>query len=313
MRRTAMIRIASFVACSVLVLAGAPECDSAHALAFKHYVDNFAEVIYDLDYRAERGRLSTWLQARYEDGTVIDINVDDIKAAPVSGSETRDLIAEFSIGAGGRIFPMRMDSATTPRLWAARQGAIAAMEELNHQFIMSAVPAVFIVISVAAQPPISAPARMGVPTVTRRTVMKSGARALEAGTTTSARPAARKDAAQLPQSAVVHPTAAIGAARVQRVVNHFGREVLETNRKVTIKGVGSTDIDVVLTGKRFCEVGGPSKAGDLGSFGAQLKKLKAYADQEGGTAYFYYDANTPQRAIELAMKWLGRNNVKPIP
>ncbi len=262
-------------------------------------MDSFAEVHYDVGYRAEPGRLSLWLRTRYDDGTLIDIKIDDIKAERVSGSETRELIAQSYVGMGGRIFPKRMDSATTPRLWAARQSAIEAMEEFNHEFILTTVPAVFIVITVAAQQPITSPARMRVPAVTRRRVARSDSPAvMEEGAAARSAP---------------HPTAVVGMNRVQRVVTHFGREVVETGRKITVKGVGSTDVDVVLTGKRFIEVGGPSKGFNLGEFGTQLRTLKSYAEKEGGTAYFYYDVNTPQRVIDLAMKWLGKTNVKPIP
>jgi hypothetical protein len=263
------------------------------------YVDDFTEVTYDPSYRPEPRRLSTLLRAHYKDGTDIDIPLEDIKAEPVSGEETRELLAQSYSGAGGRVFPKRMDSATTPRLWAARKSAMEAMEVYNYQFMVTAAPAVFFIIFVAAQPPIIEPMPLRPPAVTRRTVIRDAERTAEEATPTASR---QTNAAQT-----------LGEARVQRVVAHFEREVVETGRRIKVKDVGSSDIDVVLTGKRFCEVGGPSKGFNLSDWGKQLKTIKAYADQEGGTAYFYYDKDTPRQVIELAMKWLGKNNVKPIP
>jgi hypothetical protein len=263
------------------------------------YVDSFTEISYDPNYHPAPRRLSTLLQARYKDGTEIDINLENIKPEPVSGEETRELLAQSHIGAGGRVFPKRMDSATTPRLWAARKSAVEAMEVYNYQFMATAMPAVFFIILVAAQPPIIEPMPITRPAVTRRTVTREAEHAAEEGT-----PAVSRQA---------NAAEAVGNTRVQRVVSHFEKEVVETGRKIKVKDVGSSDIDVVLTGKRFCEVGGPSKGFNLSDWGKQLKTIKAYADQEGGTAYFYYDKDTPAQVIELAMKWLGKNNVKPIP
>jgi RHS repeat-associated protein len=120
---------------------------------------------------------------------------------------------------------------------------------------------------------------------------------------------------QSPAATAVPPNAGqtIGDQRLQRVLKHFGLEVVDWNRKVNVPGLGSTDIDVVLTGKRFIEVGGPAKGFKMADFGRQLQKLKAYADQEGGQAFFYYDVGTPQNVINLAAKWLGAGNVLPIP
>jgi hypothetical protein len=292
------VRLISIVCVGVLLVAGGPT--GIAASTYERYVDNFTDVVYDLDYRSEQGRLSTWLRVRYEDGTAIDISINDIEAEKVSGKETLDAIAQAYVGAGGRIFPKRMDSATVPRLWAARAGAIAAMEEFNHQFIMTSVPAVLVIISVAAQLPIASPARLSSPAVTRRIVSKPKDQGVPGKS--SLKPAQPANAAN-----------ALGLSRVQRLVNFFGREVVETGRRIKVKDIGSTDVDVVLTGKRFCEVGGPSKGFNLSDWGKQLKTLKAYADQEGGTAYFYYDKETPMQVIEVAIRWLGKSNVNPLP
>lgn len=292
------IRLISIVCVGALLAAGGPT--GIDASTYERYVDNFTDVVYDLDYRSGQGRLSTWLRARYEDGTVVDINISDIEAEKVSGKETLDSIAQAYVGAGGRIFPKRMDSATVPRLWSARGSAVVAMEEFNHQFIMTSVPAVLVIISVAAQLPIASPARMTSPAVTRRTVSKPKDQSVPGKS--------RPEPAQPANAAN-----ALGLSRVQRLVNYFGRDVVETGRRIKVKDIGSTDVDVVLTGKRFCEVGGPSKGFNLSDWGKQLKTLKAYADQERGTAYFYYDKDTPMQVIEVAIRWLGKSNVNPLP
>jgi hypothetical protein len=77
--------------------------------------------------------------------------------------------------------------------------------------------------------------------------------------------------------------------------------------------VGSTDIDVVLKGNRFLEVGGEGKAKNLADFGTQMKTLAEYAKEQGGQAFFYYDSGSPQEALDVAIKWLGTSNVLPIP
>ena len=56
-------------------------------------------------------------------------------------------------------------------------------------------------------------------------------------------------------------------------------------------------------------VGGPAKARDLAKFGAQLKVLKTAADDSGVPAKMYLEEGTPQEAIDLAIRWLGKENV----
>jgi RHS repeat-associated protein len=107
-----------------------------------------------------------------------------------------------------------------------------------------------------------------------------------------------------------------GGARVAQVSRLFRGQVLARAMKVKVPYVGSTDIDLVLTGKRFVEVGGPSKGltnDQLSKFGSQLTVLREYARQQGGEAYFYYARGTPQQVIEQAKRFLGPDNVLPIP
>jgi hypothetical protein len=104
-----------------------------------------------------------------------------------------------------------------------------------------------------------------------------------------------------------------GIDQVQKVIDSFGDQVIAKGMKIKVPGVGSTDVDVVLTGSRFIEVGGPAKAYKMSEFGTQLKVLSEYAKLQQGQAYFYYAEGTPQAAIDLAMKWFGKDNVIPIP
>lgn len=107
-----------------------------------------------------------------------------------------------------------------------------------------------------------------------------------------------------------------GAQRVQSVVNSFGDQVIDTGVKIKVPGVGSTDIDVLLTDNRIIEVGGPSKGlspSELSHFGSQLHVLTEYAKQTSGQVFFLYADGTPQVVIDLAIKWLGVENVLPIP
>jgi hypothetical protein len=111
------------------------------------YVDIFTSVHYSLDYRAEGGNLSTWLQVFYPDGTVIDISTYDIKDTTVSAQRGVEMMGQGHIGEGGRIFPLEMNKQTTPRLYAAKKSAIETMEEYNYEFILTTLPAVLFIIT----------------------------------------------------------------------------------------------------------------------------------------------------------------------
>ena len=151
-----------------------------------------------------------------------------------------------------------------------------------------------------------------------RTAVKA---ALKAAALKAAREAAREAAARAAREAAAREAAetadrvaseAVGSSRVQRVVDQFGDQVVETGRPVAIPGMGSTDIDVVLIGNRFIGVGGPAKASNLAKFGQQLQRVAAYAGSQGGRAFFYYEEGTPQAAIDLAERWFGPGSTSPI-
>ncbi len=108
----------------------------------------------------------------------------------------------------------------------------------------------------------------------------------------------------------------LGIDRVRRVADHFGGEKagVKINQPINVQGLGKTDVDVEVPSRRiYAEVGGPSKANEPSDFGVQLEKIKTYADQQGGRAMFFYDKGTPDTVIELAKRWLGAENVQPIP
>lgn len=108
----------------------------------------------------------------------------------------------------------------------------------------------------------------------------------------------------------------VGADRVRRVADYFGGEKagVKINQPINVQGLGKTDVDVEVPSRRiYAEVGGPSKADELSDFGVQLKKIKTYADQQGGRAMFFYDTGTPDTVIQFAKQRLGAENVQPIP
>jgi filamentous hemagglutinin len=106
---------------------------------------------------------------------------------------------------------------------------------------------------------------------------------------------------------------AVGVSLIQSVVNYFGDEVVATGQRVTVPGLGSTDIDVELSDGSYIEVGGAAKAISPSAFGRQLQIVQAYAESQGGTAKFLYASGTPQSVIDQAIKRLGADNVGPIP
>ena len=100
---------------------------------------------------------------------------------------------------------------------------------------------------------------------------------------------------------------AVGVAREQKVAGIVGGKV--SNEKITAKGIGSSDLDVLGPKGELIGVGGPHKASDLGKFGKQLQILQKVAAERGVAAKMYLEHGTPQAAIDLAKKKLGESNV----
>jgi hypothetical protein len=169
-----------------------------------NYVDAFAEVYYDLDYRSENGNLSTWLTVEYHDGTIIDINIYEFIEQSMDPLEVSNAMRKGYVGIGNRIFPRALTPQTAPRLWAARQEAIRRMEEFNFQFMMAAMPAVLFVITIGAGGVSSRPA----PRTTRPRLSRS------TSSRTSPRQGARQAAPQ--QGAATRGAAARAAASQAR-------------------------------------------------------------------------------------------------
>jgi Domain of unknown function (DUF4157) len=97
------------------------------------FVDNYDSVYYDLGYRYTIGpkgtRASEWMQVVYADGTVVDININDLADTPMSNIEWDVAMDQGYVGSGGRWFPKWMNPTTTPRLWAAKREVLGIMSE----------------------------------------------------------------------------------------------------------------------------------------------------------------------------------------
>lgn len=78
---------------------------------------------------------------------------------------------------------------------------------------------------------------------------------------------------------------------------------------LTVKNIGSTDIDVIGKAGEYIAVGGPAKGLDLAKFGQKLDILKRGAAEAGVAAKAYLAEGTSQKAIDLAKKKLGEDNV----
>jgi Domain of unknown function (DUF4157) len=112
----------------------APAGPQAGGQSWEHYVDNFAAVRYDLDYKPDkRGWLSTTLQVSYADGTKIDISIWDISDNLDPAWE--NAIAQAYKGPGERYFPSRLSRNTIPKLWKEKHKALATMNASNEDFV----------------------------------------------------------------------------------------------------------------------------------------------------------------------------------
>jgi hypothetical protein len=100
------------------------------------YVDDFSQVSYYLDYRKEGERgMSKWLRLLYWDNVALDIHLDRILDGPEPTEQNRRLQQPLVLGEGARMWPAVVNRATTPRLYAAKQQALAAMDDCNTLFM----------------------------------------------------------------------------------------------------------------------------------------------------------------------------------
>ena len=77
---------------------------------------------------------------------------------------------------------------------------------------------------------------------------------------------------------------------------------------VKVKGLGSTDIDVIGKAGEYIAVGGPAKTAS--EVGRQLQILKAAADEKGVKTVAYFAKGTSESVLKVARRWLGKENVK---
>ncbi len=125
--------------------------------SWTRYVDGFLEATYDLDLGSDGSRLSKLLQLRYDDGTVLYVDIDDIKDARWAEEVIDQAIRDAAVCDSGRLFPREMNRGTTPRLHAAKAEVLRIMDDYNSEFILGhAFPAVFLIVTSAAMPGMTA-------------------------------------------------------------------------------------------------------------------------------------------------------------
>jgi len=167
------------------------------------YVDAFDHIIYDLNYRSDRGGLSRFLQVRYGDGTTLDISIDSVADSTSSAGEMATYMFHHR-GAGNRIYPHEMNRSTTPALWNARQQVWRIMDDYNTLFILSAFPTVWMILTagagVTARP--ASPSRSRVPPSGRQAGGSPG----ESETVTPPAPETRMPSPPSPQRTPSPPT-----------------------------------------------------------------------------------------------------------
>jgi hypothetical protein len=89
------------------------------------YVDDFQDFAYDPEYNAENGNRSTTIAVRYYDDVVVPIDINTISdGTMVPDGQTR------RSGAGGRLYPLILNAATTPRLHAAKRQVHEILEAM---------------------------------------------------------------------------------------------------------------------------------------------------------------------------------------
>ncbi len=80
-----------------------------------------------------------------------------------------------------------------------------------------------------------------------------------------------------------------------------------------LKGVGSTDIDVIGPEGNLIMVGGPAKAGNLSALGRVTQIYKGLAAERDVAAQAYLEEGTPQVVFDFLEKRLGKGNVSWFP
>ena len=99
----------------------------------------------------------------------------------------------------------------------------------------------------------------------------------------------------------------VGAARELRAAKKFEGKV--SGERITADKLGSTDIDVIAKNGDLVAVGGAAKAGNLSNLGRVLRIYSAEAGKRGVNAVAAFEKGTPEKAIKLAEKILGKDGV----
>jgi hypothetical protein len=99
------------------------------------YVDNYQDFVYDPNYEAEGENRSTIILVRYHDDVVIPIDYRTI----YDSRSASDAQRKTAIGPGGRLFPVLLNAATTPKLYAAKRQVYEILEALLFQDVEMAL------------------------------------------------------------------------------------------------------------------------------------------------------------------------------
>jgi len=115
------------------------------------YVDFYTAVYYDIDYKHVGGNCSKWLMVHFADDTLIDVHMDLIFEESKDPDTAEEMERHSHFGSGHRIFPQRMNPATTPRLYAAKKSAEEVMAQNLLNLMQAASTAVFFIITMPLQ------------------------------------------------------------------------------------------------------------------------------------------------------------------
>lgn len=105
----------------------------------------------------------------------------------------------------------------------------------------------------------------------------------------------------------------VGLSRELRVAEELGGRVAKyakSDIKFKTPGGDGVKVDVLGPNQELVVVGGPSKAARLSDLGGNLKRLKELADAHRVQALAYFEEGTPQSVLDVAIKWLGKGNVR---
>ncbi|MEO8680091.1 MAG: RHS repeat-associated core domain-containing protein [Vicinamibacterales bacterium] len=113
-------------------------------------------------------------------------------------------------------------------------------------------------------------------------------------------------------SAAVAASSQVGAAREIAAAQLVGGRLAGEpgiGMSVTVRGLGTTGVDVLGAAGEYIGIGGPAKGLNPADFGRKLQILKAAAEQAGVKAQYGFQTGTPRWIIDFAKKRLGEKNV----